>query len=194
MLRDLHDGIGGLVTNIKFLSEMGKNNPSAAGMRESLKNISDLSSESLVEIGNFMQSLDEDEMDWSHLLARFRQFGSKLLESRHMKFEMNATVDNTLKKPDRIVFINLLQIYKEAITNAAKHSGAKTVRVMVMSTRELLTLSIEDDGAGYGENIVRGKGLSNMKARSQKIGGNLFIQSDNGTRIELQVPFNFPHP
>jgi len=188
LLRDLHDGIGGLVTHIKFLSEMGKNNPSKSGMQETLKNISDLSSESLIEIGNFMQSLDEDEMDWSNLLARFRQFGTSLLEDRDIKFKLSTTVKKALKNPDRILFINLLQIYKEAITNAAKHSGAKTVHVVVMLTQKDLMISIKDNGIGFGKNIVHGKGLSNMKARAQKIGGSLSVKSDDGTFIELDIP------
>lgn len=190
LLRDLHDGIGGLVTNIKFLSEMGRSSPSASGMQDTLKNISDLSSESLIEIGNFMQNLDEDDMNWSILVARFRHFGARLLESRGLNFRLKEDVAAVTREPDRMLFINLLQIYKEAITNATKHSGATAVEVTVSLNDRRLILSIQDDGIGFGKNIVRGKGLSNMKARAQKIGGTLSIKSDRGTLIVVKIPFS----
>ncbi len=199
LLRDLHDGIGGLVTNIKFLSEMGRNNLSIPGMKEALKNISALSSESLIEISNFMQSLDEDDTDWSILLAKFRQFGTKLLESRGLSFHLKADIDENIKKPGPILFLNLLQIYKEAITNATKHSRAKAVRVVLMINEQRLLLTIEDDGIGYGRNIVHGKGLANMKVRARKIGGILSITSAKGTLVMLglqlsgQAPEKKPH-
>ena len=52
LLRDLHDGIGGLVTNIKFLSEMGRGSQSLSEMKEALTNISEHASESLNAIFN----------------------------------------------------------------------------------------------------------------------------------------------
>lgn len=188
LLRDLHDGIGGLLTNIKFLSEMGRSNPSIPEMLKALTNISEHSSESLVEIGNFMQSLEEDDKDWSTLQAKFHHFGKKLLELRSIKFHFEADITEDIKKPDSITFMNLLQIYKEALTNAAKHSNAKFVQVGLTVNVGNLRLSIHDNGIGYGKEIVHGKGLANMKARAQKIGGTLSITSSQGTVVVLELP------
>lgn len=188
LLRDLHDGIGGLLTNIKFLSEMGRSNPSIPAMQEALANISEHSSESLVEIGNFMQSLDEDDTDWATLQAKLHHFGKKLLELRGMQFHFNADIAENIKRPNSITFMNLLQIYKEALTNAAKHSRAKSVQVDLAARVRNLRLSIRDDGIGFGKNIVHGKGLANMKARAQKIGGTLSVTSSKGTVIDLELP------
>ncbi len=193
LLRDLHDGIGGLLTNIKFLSEMGLSNPSIPEMQEALANISEHSSESLVEIGNFMQSLEEEDTGWAMLQAKFHQFGKKLLQSRDMLFHFEANIAEELTKPDPITYMNLLQIYKEALTNAVKHSRATSVQVELTTHAEYLHLSIQDNGIGYGKEIVHGKGLANMKARAQKIGGTLSITSGQGTMVALELPLKMNH-
>ena len=193
LLRDLHDGIGGLLTNIKFLSEMGRSNPSIPEMQEALANISEHSSESLVEIGNFMQSLDEDDTGWNTLDAKFHHFGKKLLESRGMMFHLETDIADDVKIPDPVTFMNVLQIYKEALTNAAKHSSAKSVQVDLTVHVGHLRLSIQDDGIGFGQDIVHGKGLANMKARAQKIDGTLSITSKPGTVIALELPLKSKH-
>ena len=194
LLRDLHDGIGGLITNIKFISEMGRSSTSIPEMKEALANISEHSSESLIEIGNFMQSLDEDDTDWPILEAKFRQFGEKLLASRGMIFHFSADIVDDIKRPDPVLFLNLLQIYKEALTNATKHAKADSVQVHLSADTANLRLSVQDDGIGFGKSIVHGKGLANMKARAQKIGGALSITSRPGTVVVLELPLKQNHP
>ena len=111
-----------------------------------------------------------------------------------MIFHFSADIVDDIKRPDPVLFLNLLQIYKEALTNATKHAKADSVQVHLSADAANLRLSVQDDGIGFGKSIVHGKGLANMKARAQKIGGALSITSRPGTVVVLELPLKQNHP
>jgi signal transduction histidine kinase len=187
--RDLHDGIGGLITNIKFLAEMGRKNPSLAGMKETFSNISALSSDSLIEIGSIMRSIDEEEITWTIILNKFNNLGDKMIKPLGLSFELQKEIDATAPDPDFILFLNLLRIYKEALTNISKHAKAKCVSVNLVVSKDQVSLSIKDDGIGFEDHrtTTKGNGLKNMNARAGKIGGKLSISSEQGTGVLIKI-------
>jgi signal transduction histidine kinase len=86
---------------------------------------------------------------------------------------------------------------QEAITNIARHAHAESVLIQVAAQDGLLTIEIEDDGAGFdparaagGPGSMRGVGLLGMRERIGILGGTLQIDSEpgGGTRILMQVP------
>jgi signal transduction histidine kinase len=192
LVTELHDGIGGLITSIKFLSEMGIKNPSVESMKEILSNISKLSSDSLVEIASFMQSLDEQETDWSILVENLYQTGKKMIKPLGASFDFKKTMDPSVKKPSSVLFLNLLRIYKEALTNIVKHSEAKHVFIKINITNKKIILSIKDDGKGFAKNVVKGRGLASMKVRAQKLNGALSIHSEGGTSLLIELMATAP--
>ncbi len=189
LIKDLHDGIGGTATNIKFLSQMGLNNPTKQGMEKVLLTISELSSDCMTEIGNFMQSLDEQEVGWSVLVEKLYRLGKKMLQPLGLSLSFKNNVDENLKEPGSVIFLNILRIYKEALTNIIKHSKAKHVFVTIDITKTKILLIIKDDGKGFGDDIIKGHGLSNMQARARKLNGTLIIDSEDGTSLTLKIIF-----
>jgi len=184
LISDLHDGIGGLITNIKFVSEMGLNSSTSSKMTEALKIISSLSSDSLVEIGSFMQSLDQD-IDWKSIEKIFIALGHKMVIPMGLRFDVQTKINPRAVPPDSILFLNLLRIYKETLTNIVKHAKAQSVDVELCASPECITLSVKDDGKGFGQDIKKGRGLNSMKTRARKLGGTLEIQSGDGTLVRF---------
>ena len=85
----------------------------------------------------------------------------------------------------------LYLITQEALNNAQKHAEATRVEVVLNARGKDISLKISDDGRGFDRNVAResgGMGISNMKERADKIGGELFIQSklDKGTTINFR--------
>jgi signal transduction histidine kinase len=79
----------------------------------------------------------------------------------------------------------------EALQNAAKHSGSRSVRVHLDDGSELLTLTVEDDGIGFEPAASSGgAGLANMRDRIEAVGGTLRLDSRAaaGTRITAALP------
>ncbi len=122
-------------------------------------------------------------LDTLQLLARHIQdeFGVKVL------LELHATaVESTAQ-------LLLYQIAREALFNAARHSGADVVRVELLDNARGITMTVEDYGHGFDlDRPVAGHhfGLELMRERAVTVGGELEIRSspDSGTRIRVEIP------
>jgi GAF domain-containing protein len=87
----------------------------------------------------------------------------------------------------------LLNLVREALSNAARHSRARRISVALKRSGEGPVLIVEDDGNGFDLNkpaIAGHHGIANMRARAGAIGGELEIYSapESGTRIVLRLP------
>jgi signal transduction histidine kinase len=80
-------------------------------------------------------------------------------------------------------------VVSEALTNAAKHSGATKVEVEVEVDHHTLRIIVRDDGVG-GAEPARGSGLLGLKDRAEAIGGTLTLESrlNVGTRLVAELP------
>jgi two-component system NarL family sensor kinase len=85
------------------------------------------------------------------------------------------------------------RICQEALMNVLKHSGARHARV-VIAVENGLTLVIEDDGSGLGQEHPGGVGLASMRERSEELGGRCTIEdtTTGGTRVSVWLPLQPP--
>ncbi|MFN7561625.1 MAG: sensor histidine kinase [Prosthecobacter sp.] len=91
---------------------------------------------------------------------------------------------------------SLLRLAQEAVANAGKHSHAKNIELRLDYAPERISLEIRDDGRGFDLEAVSAEpghfGLSGMRERAEKLGGQLRIESqtDHGTRVHLEIQIN----
>jgi PAS domain S-box-containing protein len=80
-------------------------------------------------------------------------------------------------------------ISAEAVTNAAKHAGAKRIAIDVSSTDDELGITVTDDGAG-GASLDDGTGIQGLRDRAQAVGGDLTVDSPRGgpTVLTARLP------
>ena len=87
---------------------------------------------------------------------------------------------------------NVLQLLRESMSNAIRHADAQTISVELGRDGDELILVVEDDGSGFDPDAASGggRGLRNLRARAEAIGGRLDIESHRGqgTTIRLRVP------
>jgi PAS domain S-box-containing protein len=194
ILMDLHDGIGGITTNISILSELGQKAKDIKSIKNTLATISRLSREGVSEIRSFMQGLDSKELSWNALAAELRKQGSGMLDPHSIRVAVETSVADVTEQPGSLLWVNLFRVYKEALTNVIKHSNAGSVAVTLDVTGKGLLLIIQDDGIGWEENGDRGRGLWNMKRRTEAVGGRVAISSEKGTRVSLEIPLPLKYP
>jgi signal transduction histidine kinase len=104
-------------------------------------------------------------------------------------------MDESLPRPSPQVEDALLKIYIEALNNAAKHSGARSLQVSLEARGEQIVLSIADDGHGFDtknpppRDYSSGWGLTIMKERALWVGAELKLASapGAGTRVEMLI-------
>jgi two-component system sensor histidine kinase NreB len=100
----------------------------------------------------------------------------------------------------------IYRIVQEALTNAAKHSGASRVGLALRTERDRVTATVSDDGDGFSVEqrppadhdrhlgAAHGVGLEGMKERAELVGAELEIRSQpgSGTTVRVSVPMRKP--
>jgi signal transduction histidine kinase len=141
------------------------------------------------EIRDFIMGLDPDARRAVDLLAGLTALTDEFERSTPIEVELASDPDVPLD-PDET--IQLIQLTREAMSNVARHAGATKVSVNVEDRRDVLRLSIIDDGRGFdtAESQRPGHhGLTNMHARAESLGGSLTIESDTlGTQVVFEMP------
>jgi signal transduction histidine kinase len=82
------------------------------------------------------------------------------------------------------------RIVQEALENAARHAGARSVKIRVLEENGRIELSVQDDGRGFNTAHVRGLGLIGMEERAKNLGGTFQVQSrpGQGTLLIAELP------
>ncbi|HMK57275.1 MAG TPA: response regulator [Dissulfurispiraceae bacterium] len=194
ILKDLHDGIGGIITNVGLLAEMASNSQSQDYIFKALHTMSELSREAITELRNFMNIIDERRLDWHAFLADLRNFGSSMTEGNGLAFNIKTSVQSKSPSPESFLCLNIFRIYKEALTNVIKHANATTVNVTISVKAKSFALSVRDNGRGFTKEPGEGRGVMNMKSRAEEVGGSLQITCHSGTLIQLDLPIPIKYP
>ncbi len=191
LVNDLHDGIGGNLTNIKLLAEMNAARTTDKEDRRVLENIADICQDSMLEIRNYMDSLDGREINWPSWLADLRQYCFKTMEAHGINFEMHHVLNPKACRPSSLLAMNMFKIIREGLTNIIKHAHAGKVRLDIIIDGETLRLNLADDGGAEAGDIERnrhGRGILSMRARCRDLGGELSLKAENGLNIDIVIP------
>lgn len=87
--------------------------------------------------------------------------------------------------------LQLLRVAQEAVTNAMRHSGATRIAIELSFDADAVRLTVSDNGAGFQvRHRGDGLGLSGMRERARRAGGELSIDSDigRGTEVRVSIP------
>jgi ligand-binding sensor domain-containing protein/two-component sensor histidine kinase len=190
---DLHDDVGSNLTRIAILSEvahqqLGKHSVSTDGP---LSSIARISRESVASMADIVWAIDPRRDTHQDLIRRMRQFAIEMLGVAGASVRMEVTGDDQPQRlgPDfrRQVFL----MFKEAVNNAARHSGCSIATIAVRMDRRGLTLKIEDNGTGFDPARDRdGQGLASMQRRAESLGGQFEVSTGlEGTVVTLFVPW-----
>jgi signal transduction histidine kinase len=120
-----------------------------------------------------------------------RRFGGELMSARGIEFAFHAPANEDPGPLGVDVRRELLLVFKEALNNAAKHSGAARVDAELRLGRRVVALVVADDGRGFDPAARHeGHGLASLRQRAAALGGRCRIESapGQGTRIEVELP------
>ena len=189
LLMDLHDGVGGITTNIFLLSELAQKMQDIENVKKTLTTISQCSQEGISEIRNLMRSLDSNALSWQGLAVALRSEGAAMVEPHGIRFTIETTMGDVSLQPGSLLWVNLLRIYKEALTNAIKHARAGSTTVTLHVDSQGLALVVRDDGIGWDGKTQCGRGSSFMKKRAEDVKGALTVAAlEKGTQVSVIIP------
>jgi signal transduction histidine kinase len=192
--RDIHDDLGAGLTQLTLVGELVLREVSHNG--ETHKEVDSLCNKARALLGSL------DEIVWAvnpkrDTVADFAvfvsQYAQEFLSASGIKCRLDLAEDLPNVPLDLPARRNLLLAVKEALRNAASHSGASEVFLGVRVTEaEVLEVVVEDNGTGFSAGQVRAgrNGLSNMETRLAEVGGACEVASSPGAgcRVKLTVP------
>ena len=195
--RDMHDGIGQMLTALKFNLE-SLHLEDEELLLYKIEGLKKLSSNLIkgVRIATFNLTPPEliDYGIATAIAKLCRELGK--LTNDNIYFENKTNFNDRFASN---IETNLYRITQEAVNNSIKYAQANFVLVTISHSKNLLSITIYDDGIGFDyqaidEQVISedgtNKGLSFMKERVEYIDGRLFVQStkDEGTRITINLP------
>lgn len=189
--REIHDNIGQKLTlaslyiqNLIYENKKLDNN-------ESIENISAIINDSLTDLRQLSKTLTDDAISNKTLVALLQSECQKINKLKKCWFTYDGEVQTT--EVTYHIKSMLLRIAQEFIQNSLKHAQCKTIKLNLSQTETFIVMEISDDGHGFNINETNslGIGLQNMKKRTQTIGGEFLLESnDSGTHLTIKLPLN----
>jgi signal transduction histidine kinase len=190
--RDLHDGVGQLLTGIALLSRHLSGRLTALNIPEAAdaSKITDLVNDAVRQARDLATGLSPYIVQTEGLAGGLRELVTHTRELCNVECELEADSGVTIEND--MLSGHLYRIAQEAIHNAVKHSGAGRITVRLQKRRNGLELMIRDDGTGLPKELHpgAGMGLQTMHERARLIGGTLEVRSEpsGGTTVLCTVP------
>ena len=183
---DLHDDVGSILSGLAMQSQV-MSYEMEESKRKPMLELSDMSREAMERMRDTVWAIDARKDKYENLIDRMRDFAEKSLERKNITHDFMISGLDGKKFISPEVRQNIYLIFKEAITNIIRHSDAHHVNIAFAQYGDKLLLTIHDNGTGTGPHGEAGQGISNMKMRAGKIGGNLTITIDRGYKIKLEL-------
>jgi two-component system, NarL family, sensor histidine kinase UhpB len=185
--RDLHDEVNQALTGVLLRLEAARENapPELDG---ELAQTRTLANQAMVELLSLARQLRPTALDDLGLKAAI---GGQLAElARHGEAKTSFEAEGDFSSLDPDVQLVVYRVAQEALSNAARHSGASAVRVVLRRLNGGVELLVADDGRGFAfAEAEGGLGIAGMRERALLVGGDLQIESrpGEGTTIRLRI-------
>ena len=186
--RELHDEIGQTLTAVTIQAERAADGDPALASA-ALRGIADAVRDSLDEVRRIARELRPEALDDLGLVNALIALCSRIdaQDGPVVRRELQGKLPGLSPDVELVIY----RIAQESLTNALRHSGARSVTVSLKADTETLTLRVVDDGKGMPVHQASGTaGIAGMRERALLIGGRLSIESrpDHGTEVRLSIP------
>ncbi len=196
--RELHDGLGQLLTSINLHLQQCINTSSASeeipqAMKDSLELISSMTKQAMSEMRGICSALRPAILDDLGVLAAINWQCRQIAQvEENLSVETDYDVHEAMIP--EVYKTAIYRIVQEALNNTVKHAEAKHFAVKLYQAGDFLQLLVRDDGVGFQINDQGGgggMGLISMRERAESIGGIFELQSGEGEGVEIRVLFPF---
>jgi signal transduction histidine kinase len=186
---DLHDEVGSSLWSISLLSGMLKKNEQLPPEeRRDADEINRIALQSAAAVRDIVWFIKPEYDTMQDMVLRMRDVAATMLGGMEHRFN-NAQSDMSRRLP--IDFRqNVFLMFKEILTNVARHSQATFVEIEISESAGLWRMQIRDNGIGFDPDAAfSGNGMKNLRSRAEKLKGTLEVKTQRGcgTTITFSV-------
>ncbi len=195
LAKDLHDGLGGMLSGIKhsFLN-MKENLILTTDNAQAFERSIDMLDSSISEMRRVAHNMMPEILLKYGLNVALKTYCSEIERSGTVKttFQSIGMQNITIEQTTAVAIYRIIQ---ELVHNAIKHASAQKILVQVNASREdkMLSITVEDNGRGFDTALIKnaqGMGLSNVLNRVDYLKGKIDLSSDpdKGTSVLIEIP------
>jgi len=193
LAKDLHDGLGGMLSGIKYsMNSMKGNLIMTPDNAQAFERSMDMLDSSIKEMRRVAHNMMPEALVKFGLDTALKDFCNDINQSGALKVDYQS-LGMEQEVIDQTTSITIYRIVQELIHNTMKHAAATTAIVQLSKTDGQLSITVEDDGKGFDPVIlqqVKGIGWTNIKSRVDFLKGILDVQSDAGKGTSVHIEFN----
>jgi PAS domain S-box-containing protein len=190
--RELHDEAGQLLTSLLVGLRTLEDSRNVADAKAKGYRLREITAQAIDEVGRLARGLHPTALDDHGLGVALSRYVTEYAKVNKI------AVDLTLSELDcgalpSAVQIGLYRILQEALTNVARHSGARAVRIRFAHLAAALQVAVTDNGHGFDTEAAilssNHLGIQSMRERAAMLGGTVsFLSKSTGTRMLVHIP------
>jgi signal transduction histidine kinase len=181
--KDLHDGLGPLLSTVKMsLSSLTPRISDSSGVII-LNNTNHLINEAINTIKDISNNLSPHVLSNFGLASAISAFTTKINQTKAIDIDFKSNMENVRLENDKEVV--LYRSACELINNSIRHSGASRIEIELNKNEKIVTLQFYDNGRGFDTSVLntednKGMGLSNIETRVKTVEGVFILESTPG--------------
>lgn len=190
--KDLHDGLGPILSTVKLSISTLSQLENKKRNKEIISNTEVVINEALKSIKEISNNLSPHILNNFGLASAIKSFTNKIVKSKAINISFNSNMHD--ERLDENVEVVLYRVVCELMNNTVKHASANNIEINLTKNNNIVKLVYTDDGKGFDvEKILNektsGMGYSNMLTRIKSLKGKLNINSskEKGTEVVIEV-------
>ncbi|HRH35020.1 MAG TPA: sensor histidine kinase [Catalimonadaceae bacterium] len=190
LARDLHDGLGGMLSGLKFSLNNMKGTmileeKNAEAFSSSINQLDGV----ITELRRVAHSMMPEALVRFGLKEASQDLCDQMAKTSGLNIHFQAIGFDV--ELGQSVSLALYRIEQELLNNILKHAEATEITVQLVKDERQISLTVEDNGKGFDPSFIQtGAGLTSIKTRVEALGGRLDIQSKPGEGTSIVVEVN----
>ncbi len=189
--KELHEGLGPLLSSVKMSISAFNKNLSSKKDIQIMANAENLIDESINTLKEISNKLSPHILNSFGLLKAVQSFINKLQIIHAPKINLNSNIED--RRFSYNVEVVVYRVICEMINNTLKHAKAHNIFIDLIEENKILKVIYIDDGIGFDPESIeleqKGMGYSNIKSRIRSLNGTyqIFSQPDEGLHVEIGI-------
>lgn len=184
--RDLHDGIGQMLSVVKM------NLSTISPADKNVEGTANLVDKTIAEVRTISHNLIPEALNFG-LFAALEDICQKIAESGNTKVNLHVADELKQQTFSQQNELSIYRIVQEVLNNMLKHAAASHISIDITKPNANMFIAIKDNGKGFDTekiNESKGIGWKNISARVHLLDGKMNIHSERlmGTTIEISIP------
>lgn len=195
LAKDLHDGLGGMLSGIKFsLNNIKENLIMTPDNVHAFERSIDMLDSSIKEMRRVAHNMMPEILVKYGLDTALKEYCEEMDRSGILRVNYQSVGIHQAAIPQTTA-VNVYRIIQELVNNSIKHAQAKNVLVQLHQSEQekLLAITVEDDGNGFDTELLKqssGMGWLNIRNRIEFLKGSIDLQSAPGKGTSIMIEIN----